>query len=209
MVKSGAKLLGAWGVGAVFVVFSGAVASSSLYEADLWVSRTDQEYPSDSLRATAEIFSHPGSLELSGVALLVLLAALFLRGRHVLAGWLLAVFMITGIVELVMKLYLSQASIPQESLLAEDFSPLIAASLPYPYPSGHMLRGIIFLGALYLLSGNTLFRAGFFVLLLGLAASRVYMGVHWATDVVGGALLGIAALLWVFGKEDRRRWRSP
>jgi undecaprenyl-diphosphatase len=209
MAKSGAKLLGAWIVGAVFVAFSGAVALSWLYKADLWVSRTVQEHPSDSLRATAEIFSLPGSLEVSVAALLVLLAALFLRGRHALAGWLLAVFMITGIVELVMKLYLPQASIPQESLHAEDFAPLVAASLPYPYPSGHMLRGVILLGALYLLSGNKLFRAGIFVLLLGLAASRVYMGVHWATDVVGGALLGIAALLWLFGKEGRRRWRSP
>ena len=108
-----------------------------------------------------------------------------------------------------MKLHVPRAPIPQESVQTEDFASFVAASLPYSYPSGHMVRGVILLGALYLLSGNRFFRAGIFVMLLGLAASWVYMGVHWATDVVGGALLGLAALLWVSGKEDTTRWRSP
>lgn len=209
VAKNGAKLLAAWAGGAIFVALSGAVALGWLYEADLWVLRTVRENPSDSLLAALEIFSLSGGLEVAGAALLVLLAALFVRGRRVLAGWLLVVFVVTGILELVMKLYVPQAPIPQESVQTEDFAPFVAASLPYSYPSGHMVRGVILLGALYLLSGNRFFRAGIFVMVLGLAASRVYMGVHWATDVVGGTLLGLAALLWVFGKEDRRRWRSP
>jgi membrane-associated phospholipid phosphatase len=33
-------------------------------------------------------------------------------------------------------------------------------------------------------------------------ASRVYLGTHWTSDVVGGALLGTIAALWAFEKED-------
>lgn len=38
-------------------------------------------------------------------------------------------------------------------------------------------------------------------------ADLIYLGPHWASDVVGGALWGVAAVLWSFGKEDRE-WRS-
>jgi membrane-associated phospholipid phosphatase len=66
-----------------------------------------------------------------------------------------------------------------------------------------MLRGVIFFEALYLLSESRLLRIGLVLIVSGLAASRIYPGLHWTSDVVGGALLGVTALLWAFEKEDR------
>nr|MBA3471825.1 phosphatase PAP2 family protein [Rubrobacter sp.] len=88
----------------------------------------------------------------------------------------------------------------------EDFVPLATVEHSYPYPSGHAIRSTILLGTIYLLSRNAFLRAGIALLLLGLLASRLYLGVHWMSDVVGGALLGAAAVLWAFGKEGRG-WR--
>lgn len=207
MNKNGTRR-GAWAVSATFAVFSGAVVLGWLYEADRWVLRTAQEHRSGFLDDAFSVFSFLGGVEVMGATLLVLLVGLFLRGRRALAGRILAVFVLAGILELAMKFYLPQAPMPEGAVSTEDYSPLVAVYQPYPYPSGHVLRSVIVFGALYLLWRNRFLRAGLLVVLIGIAASRVYSGVHWASDTVGGALLGAAALLWAFGGKAGRHVSS-
>ena len=197
MTKNGTKKR-AWAVGAAFFVFSGAVALGWLYEADLWALRMLQDHRSGFLDAVLSLFPLLGGLEVSGVILSVLLIGLFLRDRQAFAGRILSVFVATGLLELAMKLFLPQVPVQKETARAEDYAPLVAIELPHPYPSGHVLRSVIVFGALCLLSRNRFLRAGFLVVMAGIATSRVYFGTHWASDVVGGALLGAAALLWAF-----------
>ena len=82
---------GVWAVGAAFAAFSGIVALGWMYGTDLWVLRTAQEQSSGSLDDVLSAFSFLGDVEITGTALLVLLAGLFLRGRRALAGRILAV----------------------------------------------------------------------------------------------------------------------
>ena len=191
---------------AIFVAFSVAVGLGWLYGVDLWTLRTFQSAPSAFLDRVSAASSFFGGVEVTTVALGALLLWAFFRGRRGLAARLLVVFIGTGFLELLMKVYLPQVPLPEGSGRTLDYTPVVGVEYAYPYPSGHMLRGVILFGALYLLFGNRLVRAGVLVVLAALAAGRVYLGVHWASDVVGGALLGTAGVLWAFGREDKS-WR--
>lgn len=81
-----------------------------------------------------------------------------------------------------------------------DIDPLFTLT-SYSFPSGHAMNGFVFYATLayftYHFSGNIKrtvlfsFIAGILILLIGI--SRVYLGVHYPTDVVAGYLAG---LLW-------------
>jgi undecaprenyl-diphosphatase len=142
-----------------------------------------------------------GGVEFIAVAAIALAAGLFVEGRRRLASRLLVAFVVTGLIEVVFKMVVPQTPVPGEALHGPDPS-LLAISTPYPYPSGHMLRAVLLLGAIYLLWPNRPVRLAIVAFLIASAASRLYLGTHWPSDVLGGALLGIAGLAWAFGSKS-------
>jgi undecaprenyl-diphosphatase len=81
----------------------------------------------------------------------------------------------------------------------------------YSFPSGHTMNAVVFYIALALILWSVLGRrigqvgvAMAVVLALGVGVSRIYLGYHYLTDVVGGLLAGVAWLL-VVGLAFRAR----
>ena len=84
----------------------------------------------------------------------------------------------------------------------EDF--LIEES-GYSFPSGHSMVSMAYYGLLmYFVFKKVddkeikyiiMFLLGFLILLIGF--SRIYLGVHYASDVIGGFLISIVYLIWV------------
>ncbi|MFD7032646.1 phosphatase PAP2 family protein [Streptomyces sp. NPDC059917] len=72
------------------------------------------------------------------------------------------------------------------------------------YPSGHALTATVVCGLLLWLlprsrGARTVAVGGALVCVLGVGFSRLHLGVHWASDVLGGWLLGAALAAFAIG----------
>ena len=145
-------------------------------------------------------------LVLTGVALLVALALLWQGQRFTAAVWLLAVLGNSLLVR-VLKHAVERTRPPQASdLLVSGFS----------FPSGHAAGAMLVYGLLtWLVAVRAAPGRRAAVALLGagavavIAASRVLLGVHYLSDVLGGLLLGALSLLVAAAVIGHDRHRRP
>lgn len=83
---------------------------------------------------------------------------------------------------------------------------LIPKPADFSFPSGHTAASFTSVTALFL-SGEKKLWKGALVLAVLIAASRLYLYVHYPTDVLGGVLVGIACGYggrWCVGRLERR-----
>ncbi|MFI1438380.1 phosphatase PAP2 family protein [Streptomyces fructofermentans] len=135
-------------------------------------------------------------------------AVLWLVLRHSawwLALWLAATCLLSALLQQGLK-----AAVGRERPVWPD--PVDSAHYA-AYPSGHAMTATVVCGlVLWLLrlygAGRTLWRAAAAVAavsVLGVGATRIWLGVHWPTDVLGGWLLGALVVALAIASYDRFR----
>lgn len=146
--------------------------------------------------AVARAFTFLGNVETIAVLALGLIVWLVWRRRDWRPGAVVAGAVGLGaVLTVVLKQVFGRVRPPAVDQLGA-FDPEFA------FPSGHTLNATILYGliaaAIILGSRRRAVRvaavAGWLALSLGVAVSRVYLGYHWATDVLGGFVLGVAVL---------------
>jgi undecaprenyl-diphosphatase len=143
------------------------------------------------------ILSYTGSTEITALALAVFAVIFFKYKKKI--PYALLIFGLIFVIEIGGKLYIEQER-PPLSLQKSVFPfTLPSATVPFPYafPSGHMAR-IWFVCVVYLglfargthkdKKRNLVLATGIYLFVM--IISRIYLGAHWFSDVLGGSILG-------------------
>jgi undecaprenyl-diphosphatase len=193
-----------------FAVNTYFVATMRLLPFDLPVALLVQRVPWGPLTALMELtnFLGVGWQPLLGVAAVVLLAVLDRR-----AGWLMALGSLASLLDNEVKLLFERHRPPP------DLVQVLSPASGYSYPSGHAVF-FTWLSFMLAFSLAPMVRPRLRPALWALAAlvaitaclGRVWAGVHWPSDVLGGALLSLAWAAFVLWLPERwlptpsRRW---
>jgi undecaprenyl-diphosphatase len=179
----------------VLGVVAEGVRTQEVFALDTWATPFLHGIASPGLDAVMNALTAAGTVPVIGPMLAVVVAWLTLKRRY--GGVLFLVVASAGslLLQGVMKLWFER---PRPKLPWAQVLP------DYSFPSGHTMNAIIFYVALALIVWSMFGRrigvaalVSAIVLALAVGLSRIYLGYHYLTDVVGALLAGIAWLLVV------------
>jgi len=149
-----------------------------------------------------------GNLGTVWIALLGAMAAFGKRtGRKIAVAGLAALAIGFAASEVIKEITMR----PRPFLTFPDVRLLIPEPSSFAFPSGHTTSAFAaasgaVLAAKRLLQRVPLWGWGTLALAAAISYSRIYVGVHWPTDVAAGMLLGLASG-WLGARLILRRWR--
>jgi membrane-associated phospholipid phosphatase len=193
-------------LGIGFIALTLAITAGAFDSLDLQVAQTMRDLWQPSLHPLVQAIAELGGFELT-TALMLGLSWYLWRSGFGSDALVFIVFFAAQAFELFYKLNLHHPQPPRS--LAEADGPSVtqlfatAAGMGNSFPSGHMIRTVIAYGLLAFVIRRlspsprvrALAAAGAIGLVVLMAVDRLYLDVHWESDVIGGLLLGAIGLL--------------
>lgn len=184
------------------------VETTPSFPVDLQITRAIQSIDSPYFAGLMRLISWPGFLPQSIVITLLIALILYVYGLRWESVTSLLAALLSGATNQLVKDFIGR---PRPAMDVVDVFEVLTS---YSFPSGHVMFYTILFGYIWYLAYTLLKRSVLRSLLLGLlgvlilfvGASRIYLGQHWASDVLGAYLLGgvILAgviLLYQWGKK--------
>ncbi len=184
---------------AVLVVLFASLAdevfeSPGVDPVDRAITRTVRIYQNPHRTLAARTLTHFGGPGFIFPAAAVIATFLWLRHRHVSGLLFLLAVVFGALLEILLKISFHR--------IRPALWPALVVETSGSFPSGHATLATAFWGGLvavvFHLTRRPLPRAAALCLavpmVLAVAATRIYLGAHWATDVLAGMLVG---LFWV------------
>jgi membrane-associated phospholipid phosphatase len=176
----------------VFALLTFLVRTTPSFPIDVQITQAIQSVDSPLFAGFMRLISWPGFSPNSMIITLVIAMVLYVYGLHWESVTSLVASISSGLANQLIKNIIQR---PRPSL---DIVNVFAVLDSYSFPSGHVMFYTILFGYIWYL-GYTLLKPsimrsfllglfGIFILLVGV--SRIYLGQHWASDVLGAYLLG-------------------
>ncbi|GAA4018829.1 phosphatase PAP2 family protein [Deinococcus rubellus] len=162
----------------------------------LWI----HSFASPALDQLALAFTTLGGVSVIAPLSALILAFLWWKSRPQAFFW---AFSVAGaaVLDFIMKLIFNRSR--------PELWPRLVHESDASFPSGHSMYSMAFVVALILMTWRTPYRPLVLVLgvlfTLAVGLSRLYLGVHYPTDVLAGWLSGLAWVLGVYSIVARRR----
>lgn len=206
------RLVAAALLAVAYVALTMTIAAGALDSLDRQVLQSMSSIWSEPLHPLFQAIAELGSVELTTI-LMVGLAVFLIRGGFGADAWVVLAFFAAEGLELLYKANLQHPGPPRNLAHADgpSITELFTRSGPFgnSFPSGHMVRAVIAYGLIAFVVqrlapwpiARRLAIPVAIVVILVLAFDRLYLDVHWESDVLGGLLLGaiglLAATVWL------------
>ena len=168
----------------MLALVTAAVASGSCREIDNAAFDLVQSVRAPALDLAASVVTVFGQ---TGITIVVALGIAVVRFRAYPRAALIPLFIFVVIaVEIGLKLLVPDAPPPHERSRSVDLVPFVKSPLVNSFPSGHVARF-----AFLLRIADPVPTWALAVGIVVMVVTRLYLGEHWLSDTVGGAILGV------------------